>query len=133
MPATVAPCPHGGWPRTTADQLVRASTGSLRSGKGIGFKEITDGLSKTFLIGEVGGNASRTKAGLWSMAGNSINFRHEVVRYTNLKINDLVADKGFESGHQGGANSRCVMAPFASFLTRLNSTKVPCRVNTASK
>jgi prepilin-type N-terminal cleavage/methylation domain-containing protein/prepilin-type processing-associated H-X9-DG protein len=95
--------PSWGLATTTADQLVRASTGSLRSGKGIGFKEITDGLSKTFLIGEVGGDASRTKAGLWSMAGNSINFRHEVVRYTNLKINDLVADKGFESGHQGGA------------------------------
>ncbi len=95
--------PSWGLATTTADQLVRASTGSLRSGKGIGFKEITDGLSKTFLIGEVGGDASRTKAGLWSMVNNSINFRHEVVRYTNLKINDLVADKGFESGHQGGA------------------------------
>ena len=95
--------PSWGLATTTADQLIRSSTGSLRSGKGIGFKEITDGLSKTFLIGEVGGNAARTKAGLWSMVGNSINFRHEVVRYTNLKINDSIADKGFESGHQGGA------------------------------
>jgi prepilin-type N-terminal cleavage/methylation domain-containing protein/prepilin-type processing-associated H-X9-DG protein len=95
--------PSWGQTTTTADQLLRASTGSLRSGQGIGFKEISDGLSKTFLIGEVGGDASRTKAGLWSMVNNSLNFRHEVVRYTNLKINDSIADKGFESGHRGGA------------------------------
>ena len=51
----------------------------------------------------MGGNASRTKAGLWTMVGNSITSRHDVVRYTNLKINDSIAEKGFESGHRGSA------------------------------
>lgn len=40
------------------------------------------------------------------MVGNSINFRHEAVRYTNSKINDSIADKGFESGHRGGLQER---------------------------
>ncbi len=88
---------------TTADQLVKASTGTLRSGKGVSFRDITDGLSKTLLLGEVGGKRARTTAGLWSMAGNSLNFRFETVRYTNLKINDTIPDKAFESGHPGGA------------------------------
>jgi len=88
---------------TTAGQFVGASTGTLRSGKGISFRDITDGLSKTLLLGEMGGNAARTTAGLWSMTGNSINFRFDIVRYTNLKINDTIANKAFESGHPGGA------------------------------
>jgi prepilin-type N-terminal cleavage/methylation domain-containing protein len=92
------------WGGTSADFVVRASSsGVLRKGKPLSFRDVSDGLSKTFLLGEVGGSNARTMAGLWSMTRNSTNSQTDIVRYTNLKINDSVADVGFESGHAAGA------------------------------
>jgi prepilin-type N-terminal cleavage/methylation domain-containing protein/prepilin-type processing-associated H-X9-DG protein len=100
----------GSWgSKCTLDQNVRASTGAVRKSKGVKFKDITDGISKTFLIGEAGGvpadpNNADLMPGIW--IGNGTNFQSyqsEVVRYSANKLSSGVTT-AFGSFHSGGAN-----------------------------
>jgi prepilin-type N-terminal cleavage/methylation domain-containing protein/prepilin-type processing-associated H-X9-DG protein len=92
----------------SVDQQTRVSQGAFRKVKGATFKDFTDGLSKTFLIGEVGGvpttasDADRMP-GIWSGTTNQNNGQFELVRYTNNKVNSGIVD-AFGSFHPGGAN-----------------------------
>jgi prepilin-type N-terminal cleavage/methylation domain-containing protein/prepilin-type processing-associated H-X9-DG protein len=100
----------GSWgSKCTLDQNIRASTGVVRKSKGVKFKDITDGISKTFLIGEAGGvpadpNNADLMPGMW--IGNGTNFQSyqsEVVRYSANKLSSGVTT-AFGSFHSGGAN-----------------------------
>ena len=92
----------------SVDQQVRASQGAFRKAKGASFKDFTDGLSKTFLIGEAGGvpavasDADRMP-GIWAGTTNQDNTQPEISRFTNNKLNAGTAD-AFGSFHAGGAN-----------------------------
>jgi len=102
----------GSWgSKCTVDQNIRASTGAIRKSKGVNFKDITDGISKTFLIGEAGGlPASASDAdlmpGIW--IGNGTNFQSyqtESARYTANKLNSGPSgEPAFGSFHNFGAN-----------------------------
>ncbi|MEI7781188.1 MAG: DUF1559 domain-containing protein [Planctomycetota bacterium] len=102
----------GSWGSKCAlDQNIRASTGTIRKSKGVNFKDITDGISKTFLIGEAGGvpadpNNADLMPGIW--LGNGTNFQsyqRECVRYSANKLNSGASDEpAFGSFHSGGAN-----------------------------
>jgi prepilin-type N-terminal cleavage/methylation domain-containing protein len=92
----------------STDQQVRASQGAFRKVKGATFKDFTDGLSKTFLIGEVGGapvtaSDADKMPGIWSGTTNQNNGQFENSRFTNSKLNSGIAD-AFGSFHAGGAN-----------------------------
>ena len=95
----------------TTDQIARASFGAIRKGKGVAFKDVTDGLSKTFLIGEVGGNAAASPTaatadvmpGIWSATTNSGNGQLELIRSTAWKLNSG-ATYAYGSSHPGGAH-----------------------------
>ena len=103
---------------TTTDELapcVACSSGAIRKLRGRPFKEILDGLSKTFLIGEVGGIAdaalpgspkTERLPGLW-LGTSSItadnNQSVTLARATRYKVNQGSYD-GFGSNHLGGAN-----------------------------
>jgi prepilin-type N-terminal cleavage/methylation domain-containing protein/prepilin-type processing-associated H-X9-DG protein len=103
------PSSYGG----TTDQMARASFGPIRKGKGVSFKDVTDGLSKTFLVGEVGGGATLTWPnssgdpkripGLWSASSSSSNQVLEVIRHTSWKLNSG-SPYAFGSSHPGGAH-----------------------------
>lgn len=89
-------------------QQVRASQGAFRrGGKGATFKDFTDGLSKTFLIGEAGGppataaDADRMP-GIWSGVNNASNGHRESTRYAGYKVNSGIPS-AFGSFHPGGA------------------------------
>jgi prepilin-type N-terminal cleavage/methylation domain-containing protein/prepilin-type processing-associated H-X9-DG protein len=90
------------------DQKMRASQGAFRKVKGATFKEFTDGLSKTFLLGEAGGkpftasDADRMP-GIWTGTQNEGNDQLELMRYTQNKVNSGLSD-AFGSFHPGGAN-----------------------------
>jgi prepilin-type N-terminal cleavage/methylation domain-containing protein/prepilin-type processing-associated H-X9-DG protein len=92
----------------SVDQQMRASQGAFRKVKGATFKDFTDGLSKTFLIGEVGGvpatasDADRMP-GIWSGTTNQDNGHWEIMRYTANKLNSGAVN-AFGSFHPGGAN-----------------------------
>jgi len=103
---------------TTTDALapcVACSSGAIRKLRGRPFKDILDGLSKTFLIGEVGGIADATLPGtpkterlpgLWLGTSNGlVDSAHSVTlaRATRYKVNQGSYD-GFGSNHPGGAN-----------------------------
>jgi prepilin-type N-terminal cleavage/methylation domain-containing protein/prepilin-type processing-associated H-X9-DG protein len=105
----------GSWgSKCTVDQNIRSSTGAIRKGKGANFKDITDGISKTFLIGEAGGlPATASNAdlmpGIW--VGNGTNFQStqgETVRYSSGKLNNGTGintdPPSFGSFHNFGAN-----------------------------
>ena len=103
----------GSWgSKCTLDQNIRASTGSIRKSKGVNFKDITDGISKTFLIGEAGGlPATASNAdlmpGIW--IGNGATFQSyqtESARYTANKLNSGCpsGEPAFGSFHNFGAN-----------------------------
>jgi len=102
----------GSWgSQCTLDQNLRASLGTIRKSKGIAFKDITDGISKTFLIGEAGGvpadpNNADLMPGIW--VGNGTNFQSyqsETVRYASGKLNNGTGDPPtFGSFHNSGAN-----------------------------
>jgi prepilin-type N-terminal cleavage/methylation domain-containing protein/prepilin-type processing-associated H-X9-DG protein len=102
----------GSWgSKCTVDQNIRASTGAIRKSKGVNFKDITDGISKTFLIGEAGGlPATASDAdlmpGIW--IGNGTNFQSyqtESARYTANKLNSGPSgEPAFGSFHNFGAN-----------------------------
>jgi prepilin-type N-terminal cleavage/methylation domain-containing protein/prepilin-type processing-associated H-X9-DG protein len=92
----------------TTDQQVRASLGAFQKVRGAPFKDFTDGLSKTFLIGEVGGKTVTASdadlmPGIWSGTTNENNGQHELQRWTANKLNAGVWGS-FGSFHQGGAN-----------------------------
>ena len=97
----------------TTDQIARASFGAIRKGKGVAFKDVTDGLSKTFLVGEGGGGATLTWPnssgdpnripGLWSASSSSSNQVLEVIRHTAWKLNSG-SPYAFGSSHPGGAH-----------------------------
>jgi prepilin-type N-terminal cleavage/methylation domain-containing protein len=92
----------------STDQQVRASQGAFRKVKGATFKDFTDGLSKTFLIGEVGGapvtaSDADKMPGIWSGTTSQNNGQFENSRFTNSKLNSGIAD-AFGSFHAGGAN-----------------------------
>ena len=73
------------------------------------FKDITDGLSKTFLLGEMSGVASpasgKTNAdvpGNWCFSENLPWNLRQLCRYVGLKINDpTTRDYSFSSSHAG--------------------------------
>ena len=103
---------------TTTDALapcVACSSGAIRKLRGRPFKDILDGLSKTFLIGEVGGIAdaalpgspkTERLPGLWLGTSNILvdsNQSVTLVRVTRYKVNQG-SYEGFGSNHPGGAN-----------------------------
>jgi prepilin-type N-terminal cleavage/methylation domain-containing protein/prepilin-type processing-associated H-X9-DG protein len=103
---------------TTTDELapcVACSSGAIRKLRGRPLKEIVDGLSKTFLIGEVGGIAdtalpgspkTQRLPGLWlGTSSTKVDNVASVtlVRSTRFKVNQG-SYEGFGSNHPGGAN-----------------------------
>lgn len=99
----------------SATTMVKASQGTVRHCDGIRFKDVTDGLSKTFLIGEAGGVADpllpgtpedRRQPGLWlgvSSPRQDNPLNRTVTRITRYKLNSGAYD-GFGSSHPGGGN-----------------------------
>jgi len=92
----------------STDQQVRVSQGAFRKVKGATFKDFTDGLSKTFLIGEAGGTPATASdadrmPGIWSGTTNQNNGQFEISRFTNNKLNSGIVD-AFGSFHAAGAN-----------------------------
>jgi prepilin-type N-terminal cleavage/methylation domain-containing protein/prepilin-type processing-associated H-X9-DG protein len=92
----------------SVDQQMRASQGAFRKAKGLTFKDFTDGLSKTFLVGEAGGmSATASDAdrmpGIWSGTTNQNNGQPEIMRFTMDKLN-AGTPNAFGSFHAGGAN-----------------------------
>ena len=103
---------------TTVDTLapcIASSTGALRKMRGYSLKDIVDGTSKTFMVGETGGVAdpalpgtpkTERLPGLWFATSNP---RQDgistvtVVRFTRYKVNQGAYD-GFGSNHSNGAN-----------------------------
>ncbi len=116
----------GGSNICTLDQNMRASTGALRKTKGITFKDVSDGLSKTFLIGEAGGaaadpnNADRMP-GVWVGSGNSKGYQTECVRYSANKLNSGSAEPAFGSYHNAGANFAMVDGSVRFIADSINS------------
>ena len=103
---------------TTTDALapcVACSSGAIRKLRGRPFKDILDGLSKTFLIGEVGGIAdaalpgspkTERLPGLWLGTSSILADNNQsvtLVRATRYKVNQGSYD-GFGSNHPGGAS-----------------------------
>lgn len=112
----------------TLDQNIRASSGTIRKSRGVSFKDITDGVSKTFLIGEAGGvpavasDAARMP-GIW--VGNGSNFQSyqgETVRYASGKINNGTTDPPtFGSFHNFGAHFAMVDGSVRFIADSINS------------
>ena len=91
----------------TVSQMVATSQGALRHCIGISYKEFTDGLSKTFLIGEAGGQPAAgidpaSIPGIWTGTPDQ-NGQLQVKRTAQTKINSGDG-KSFGSYHPGGAN-----------------------------
>jgi prepilin-type N-terminal cleavage/methylation domain-containing protein/prepilin-type processing-associated H-X9-DG protein len=84
------------------------SFGTIRKGKGIKFSDVTDGLSKTVLVGEVGGPAaagvdSRILPGLWLESYRGDDMILPTLRYGAEKLNAGVST-AFGSSHKAGGN-----------------------------
>ena len=97
----------GSWGGTTGQQ-IRLSQGAFRKVKGATFKDFTDGLSKTFIIGEGGGTPAvgvdpAKMPGIWTGTVNQNNVFIENTRWTVNKLNSGLVD-AFGSFHAGGAN-----------------------------
>jgi prepilin-type N-terminal cleavage/methylation domain-containing protein/prepilin-type processing-associated H-X9-DG protein len=89
-------------------QQIVASQGALRMVKGVSLKDFTDGVSKTFLIGEAGGVPAgatnpNVMPGIWSGSANENGSQREVVRYALGKLNEGTVNS-FGSYHPRGAN-----------------------------
>jgi prepilin-type N-terminal cleavage/methylation domain-containing protein/prepilin-type processing-associated H-X9-DG protein len=95
--------------------MIKASQGTIRHGDGIRWKDVTDGLSKTFLVGEAGGKADpilpgapedRRQPGLWIGVTNPKQdnpTNRTVTRITRYKVNAGAYD-AFGSWHPGGSH-----------------------------
>jgi prepilin-type N-terminal cleavage/methylation domain-containing protein/prepilin-type processing-associated H-X9-DG protein len=108
--ASGGPFPSWGTTAANIDPQLEYSLGAMRKAKGVTFNDITDGLSKTFLIGEAGGNPlpgtpgdADRMPGVWAGTGNEAGAQPEVMRYTNEKLNSG-EQTAFGSFHPGGAN-----------------------------
>jgi prepilin-type N-terminal cleavage/methylation domain-containing protein/prepilin-type processing-associated H-X9-DG protein len=97
----------------SADQQKTVSLGALTRVAGLEFKHVTDGLTKTFMVGEAGGTpataADAAKVpGLWTGVSGADQTQQEVVRWTYQKLNSGQLAPGnpraFGSFHPGGAN-----------------------------
>lgn len=98
----------------TLGPCIESSTGAIRKLRGRALREILDGTSKTFLLGEVGGIAdpslpgtpkSERLPGLWIGTSNPRQDSPSsvtLVRFTRYKVNQGSYD-GFGSNHPGGA------------------------------
>ena len=91
---------------TVADRRS-ASLGAIRKDAGVSFKEVTDGLSKTILIGEGGGKAATAAddplmPSIWVCTTDSGNYMTQMLRYSSEKIN-AGTTSSFGSAHGGGA------------------------------
>jgi len=92
----------------TAAARQQASLGTIRKETGITLKDVTDGLSKTILIGEGGGKAATSSndplmPSIWVCTTDSGNYMTQVLRYGAVKINSGET-RAFGSSHAGGAN-----------------------------
>lgn len=90
---------------TVADRRS-ASLGAIRKEAGVSFKEVTDGLSKTILIGEGGGKAATAAddplmPSIWVCTTDSGNYMTQMLRYGSEKIN-AGTTSSFGSSHAGG-------------------------------
>jgi prepilin-type N-terminal cleavage/methylation domain-containing protein/prepilin-type processing-associated H-X9-DG protein len=95
--------------------MAACSSGVLRHCDPIGFRDVKDGLSRTFLIGEAGGKADplligtpndRRQPGLWAGQNNTLQDNpasRTISRITRYKLNSGAYD-AFGSSHPGGAN-----------------------------
>ncbi len=112
--ANAGPLQVWGVPNTTAgmDARIAQSLGALQHGKLTKPRDITDGLSNTFMFGEVGGPADVTAnnidadediCGIWLGTNNGRNGAPEAARYTgNGKNLNRGKTEGFGSAHTGG-------------------------------
>jgi len=133
--------PYGlGCSGTTAAMLapcIESSTGAIRKFRGRSLRDIVDGTSKTFLLGEVGGIAdpnlpgapgfppkTERLPGLWigtsSQSGDNTS-SVTLVRFTRYKINQGAYD-GFGSNHPGGATFVLCDASVRFVSDMINST-----------
>jgi prepilin-type N-terminal cleavage/methylation domain-containing protein/prepilin-type processing-associated H-X9-DG protein len=99
----------------TAAVMAACSSGALRHCDPIGFRDVKDGLSKTFLIGEAGGKADpllpgapsdKRQPGVWGGQNNTLQDNpasRTISRITRYKLNSGAYD-AFGSSHPGGAN-----------------------------
>ena len=92
----------------TSTSRQQASLGAIRKDNGITLKDVTDGTSKTILIGEGGGKAATAAndvlmPSLWVCTTDSGSYMTQVLRYGAVKINSGDT-RAFGSSHAGGAN-----------------------------
>lgn len=92
----------------SAADRKRLSLGAIRKIEGVKFSEITDGLSKTFLIGEAGGKATSSAndprmPGIWVAEYNGVEGGLGLFRHTSFKINSGDT-RAFGSSHPNGAH-----------------------------
>ena len=116
---------------------IESSTGAIRKFRGRSLRDIVDGTSKTFLLGEVGGIAdpslpgapgfppkTERLPGLWigtsSQSGDNTS-SVTLVRFTRYKINQGAYD-GFGSNHPGGATFVLCDASVRFVSDMINST-----------
>jgi prepilin-type N-terminal cleavage/methylation domain-containing protein/prepilin-type processing-associated H-X9-DG protein len=93
--------------RGTSSSRQQASLGAIRKETGIKFSDVTDGLSKTLLIGEGGGTPATPgdealMPSIWVCTTDMGSAMAQVLRYASDKINSGTR-VAFGSTHPGGA------------------------------
>jgi prepilin-type N-terminal cleavage/methylation domain-containing protein/prepilin-type processing-associated H-X9-DG protein len=76
------------------------NNGAMYGNSSVGFRDVTDGTSNTFLIGE---RQELNKAFNWP-GPEAMGHATEVAGDVNRKLNHATNDRGFSSLHPGGAN-----------------------------